>query len=257
MGRKKVKSIESHIFAKGHKNMEYNKTIATAFSQVVDDIKQIIDTGRNTAYAAVDATMIATYWNIGRRIVEEEQHGQERAQYGKELIKMLAKELMHEYGGGYSDRYLLAFRQFYLVIPNYQIWKSRFPNLTWTHIYRTLRVGDETAIRWYPEAASQQMWSVRKLNRNTSTQYYERHYVQPSLPSESTPVLQKEEILKTPMMAEFLGFRQDIVARSAPLPTSKRTPTATGNGRRRAATRNSSSPCCSPIQVVDLQRVFN
>ena len=72
--------------------MEYNKTIATAFSQVVNDIKQIIDKGRNAAYAAVDATMIATYWNIGRRIVEEEQHGQERAQYGKGLIKTLAKD---------------------------------------------------------------------------------------------------------------------------------------------------------------------
>ena len=189
--------------------MEYDKTIATDFSQVVDDIKQIIDTGRNAAYAAVDATMIATYWNIGRRIVEEEQHGQERAQYGKELIKTLAKELTHEYGSGYSDRYLRAFRQFYLVMPNYQIWKSRFPNLTWTHIYRTLRVGDETAIRWYLETASQQMWSVRTLNRNISTQYYERHYVKPSLPSESAPVPQKEEILKTPMMAEFLGFRPD------------------------------------------------
>ena len=189
--------------------MEYDKTIATDFSQVVDDIKQIINTGRNAAYAAVDATMIATYWNIGRRIVEEEQHGQERAQYGKELIKTLAKELTHEYGSGYSDRYLRAFRQFYLVMPNYQIWKSRFPNLTWTHIYRTLRVGDETAIRWYLETASQQMWSVRTLNRNISTQYYERHYVKPSLPSESAPAAQKEEILKTPMMAEFLGFRPD------------------------------------------------
>ena len=127
--------------------MEFNKTIATNFSQVVNDIKQIIDTGRNAAYAAVDATMIATYWNIGRRIVEEEQHGQERAQYGKELIKTLAKELTHEYGSGYSDRYLRAFRQFYLVMPNYQIWKSRFPNLTWTHIYRTLRVGGEEQLR--------------------------------------------------------------------------------------------------------------
>ena len=137
--------------------MEYDKTMATDFSQVVDDIKQIINTGKNAAYAAVDATMIATYWNIGRRIVEEEQHGQERAQYGKELIKTLAKELTHVYGSGYSDRYLRAFRQFYLVMPNYQIWKSRFPNLTWTHIYRTLRVGDETARRWYLEAASVQM----------------------------------------------------------------------------------------------------
>ena len=196
--------------------MKFNKTIATNFSQVVDDIKRIIDTGRNAAYAAVDATMIATYWNIGRRIVEEEQHGQERAQYGKELIKTLAKELTHEYGSGYSQRYLAYFRKFYLTMPDLAIlqtrlqnlkWshillQTRLQNLKWSHILATLRVEDETARRWYLEAASMKMWDVRTLNRNISTQYYERHYVQPSLPSESAPVPQKEEILKTPMMQQ-------------------------------------------------------
>ena len=92
------------------------------------EIKQIINNGRATAYASVNSTMIATYWNIGRRIVEEEQHGKERAEYGKELINTLAKELTHEYGNGFSARYLRAFRQFYLVVPNYEIWKLRFPN---------------------------------------------------------------------------------------------------------------------------------
>ena len=132
--------------------MEYNKTIATNFTQVVDDIKQIIDTGRN-------ATMIATYWNIGRRIVEEEQHGQERAQYGKELIKTLAKELTHEYGSGYSQRYLAYFRKFYLTMPDLAILQTRLQNLKWSHILATLRVEDETARRWYLEAASMQMWT--------------------------------------------------------------------------------------------------
>ena len=174
--------------------MRLDKSITTDFSQVLDDIRQIIDTGRNAAYVAVDATMIATYWNIGRRIVEEEQHGQERAQYGKELIKTLAKELTHE---------------FYLTMPDLAILQTRLQNLKWSHILATLRVEDETVRRWYLEAASAQTWDVRTLNRNISTQYYERHYVQPSLPSESTPVPHKEEILKTPMMAEFLGFKPD------------------------------------------------
>ena len=131
-----------------------DKTIITLHANVVDEIKQIINNGRVTAYASVNSTMIATYWNIGRRIVEEEQQGKERAEYGKELINTLAKELTHEYGNGFSARYLRAFRQFYLVVPNYEIWKSRFPNLLWTHVYRTLRIGDETAIRWYLETAS-------------------------------------------------------------------------------------------------------
>nr|DAU38616.1 MAG TPA: Protein of unknown function (DUF1016) [Caudoviricetes sp.] len=94
-------------------------------------------------------------------------------------------------------------------MPDLTILQTRLQNLKWSHILATLRVEDDTARRWYLEAASAQMWDVRTLNRNISTQYYEHHYVQPSLPSESAPVPQKEEILKTPMMAEFLGFRPD------------------------------------------------
>ncbi len=184
---------------------------ASGMPEFVDEIKQIIQSGRTAAYAAVNTAMIATYWHIGKRIVEKEQDGKERAEYGKMLIRMLARELTHEYGSGFSERYLRAFRQFYLVIPNYEIWKSRFPNLTWTHIFQTLRVGNETAIRWYLENASQQMWSVRTLNRNISTQYYERHFCQPGL-SAKTPdagIPAKEEILKSPLIAEFLGFKPD------------------------------------------------
>lgn len=124
-------------------NMNSKNNIRNSIStNVVDEIKSIITKGRQIAYSAVNSTMIATYWNIGRRIVEEEQQGKERAEYGKNLIDLLAKELTLEFGNGFSDRYLRAFRQFYLVVPNYEIWKSRFPNLLWTHVFRTLRVGD-------------------------------------------------------------------------------------------------------------------
>ena len=80
--------------------------------------------------------------------------------------------------------------------------------MQWTHIYRTLRVGNEVAIRWYLETASKEMWSVRTLDRNISTQYFERHFVQPELPmKEEQP--NKLELLKNPIVAEFLGFKQD------------------------------------------------
>ena len=110
--------------------------------------------------------------------------------------------------GLFSARYLRSFRKFYLIVDNFQIWKSRFPNLTWTHIFKTLRVEDSTAIRWYLEMASKEMWSVRTLDRNISTQYYERHFVQPSLPMTETEPHQFE-LLKSPVVAEFLGFKQD------------------------------------------------
>lgn len=191
-------------------NTEKNTTISSA-STIVDDIKTIINNGRAAAYSAVNSVMISTYWNIGRRIVEEEQHGNQRAEYGKNLINLLAAELTNEYGNGFSARYLRAFRQFYLIVPNYEIWKSRFPNLLWTHIFRTLRLNDETAIRWYLETASREMWTVRTLDRNISTQYYERHLRQPTLPSQSVDKdVCANELMKSPIVAEFLGFKQDV-----------------------------------------------
>ena len=183
-------------------------TPSTSLSRLIADIKEIVNNGRRDAYAHVNAIMISTYWNIGRRIVEEEQHGQERAEYGKGLIDTLAGELTHELGAGFSPRYLRAFRKFYILFPNEEIWKSRFPNLTWTHIFRALRVDSDVAARWYLLTASQEMWSVRTLDRNIGTQYFERHFKQPQLSmKEEHP--DKFEMLKSPIIAEFLGFKQD------------------------------------------------
>lgn len=175
----------------------------------VADIKAIINQGRQEAYARVDETMTHTYWSVGRRIVEEEQQGKERAQYGKELIAMLSRELTQEYGKGFSPRYLAYFRKFYLTIPHYEILQTRLQNLRWSHILATLRVDDEQARRWYLESASAETWSVKTLNRNISTQYYERHYQRPQLSQQTGKAMDKREILKSPFMAEFLGFQQD------------------------------------------------
>ena len=95
-----------------------------------------------------------------------------------------------------------------MIISDIQILQTRLQNLTWSHIHRVLSLGDPVAIRWYLESASAEMWSVRTLDRNIATQYYERHFVQPSLPmSETGP--NKFELLKSPVVAEFLGFKED------------------------------------------------
>lgn len=177
-------------------------------TRLYTDVCSIIEQGRREAYASVSQKMMETYWNIGRRIVEEEQSGKERAEYGAQIIAQLAEQLTHQYGKGFSARYLRSFRKFYLIVDDFQIWKSRLPNLTWTHIFKTLRVEDPTAIRWYLEMASKEMWSVRTLDRNISTQYFERHFVQPALPmAEAEP--HQFELLKSPVVAEFLGFKPD------------------------------------------------
>lgn len=185
---------------------ETSKNVSRSF---IDDIKRIIDTGRLRAYASVSSIMVETYWRIGKRIVDEEQQGKWHADYGKRVIDQLAELLTRDYGGGFSPRYLRAFRKFYLLVPNIEIWKSRFPNLTWTHIFRTLRVADVTAARWYLETASKEMWSVRELSRNIGSQYYERHFKQPSLPS-AKRMEAADELVKSPVIAEFLGLSQDV-----------------------------------------------
>jgi len=180
-------------------------------SSFVADVKNIIEQGKLRAYQSVSDVMIETYWNIGRRIVEEEQHGKKRAEYGSQLIDFLSVQLAADYGDSYSPRYLRSFRKFYVVFPDIEIWKSRFPNLMWTHIYRALRVNDETAIRWYLSEASSQMWTVKTLDRNISTQYFERHLSLPE--TNENAILLKDPkattIIKNPVMAEFLGFKRD------------------------------------------------
>ena len=120
----------------------------------IKDIQSIIDTGRRQAYAAVGQIAIATFWNIGRRIFEEEQNGQARATYGIGLIKNLAEQLIPVYGNNYSKRNLDYYRKFYLLFPNEEIVNARVHNLEWTHIRRILSVTNPDARLWYLTAAS-------------------------------------------------------------------------------------------------------
>ena len=175
----------------------------------VSDIKKIVEKGRCAAYGAVNSIMIETYWHIGRRIVEQEQKGKERAEYGTQLIEMLSKELTLTFGKGFGTRNLWLFKQFYQTFNDLEILHTRVQNLTWSHIRTTLRVDNPTAARWYLQTASEEMWSVRTLDRNISTQYFERHLKQPQIleNSENKEVPDKTEILKSPVMAEFLGFK--------------------------------------------------
>jgi predicted nuclease of restriction endonuclease-like (RecB) superfamily len=177
----------------------------------INDIKKIVEQGRNAAYGAVNTIMIETYWHIGRRIVEQEQNGNERAEYGKQLIEMLSVELTRTYGKGFGSRNLWLYKQFYLTFNDINILHTRVQNLTWSHIRTTLRVDDPVAARWYLQTASQEMWSVRTLDRNISTQYFERHFKQPQILDnpENKTAPDKLEILKNPVMAEFLGFQQN------------------------------------------------
>lgn len=178
----------------------------------VQEIKQLVARSRQEAYAAVNQTMVKAYWQIGRRIVEEEQGGAERADYGKQILKQLSTALIEEFGKGFSVQNLYSFRQFFMTFP--EIFSTSWRILTWSHYKRLMHVSDPQAREWYAKEASEQMWSYATLNRNISTQYYERLL----LSQDKAPVEQemkaltkgfdndKLEFVKNPVVAEFLGM---------------------------------------------------
>lgn len=188
-----------------------NPTLPTQF---VDDVKLIVEHGLHDAYRSVNSISILTYWSVGKRIVEEEQHGASRAEYGRQVIKELAQELVPLYGSSYSERNLYSMRQFFLYFSDLEILNSRVQNLSWTHYRMLLRVPDENARYWYLREASQEMWSVRTLSRNIGSQYYYRLLQSPKKDKviaemqELTRPLQQgnDEIVKNPVVAEFLGL---------------------------------------------------
>ena len=181
-------------------------------SDLVNDVKAIVENGLRKAYQDANSTLARTYWQVGRRIVEEEQHGMDRAEYGKGLINFLSKELSAIYPKGYSPRNLRDYRQFYLCFKDLEIWHSRVPNLTWTHYRTLLSVVSDDARYWYVQEASREMWSVRTLARNVGSQYYQRLVQSPKKDAviaemkKNTESLQMDarDFLKDPVVAEFL-----------------------------------------------------
>ncbi|WP_369710585.1 YhcG family protein [Leptotrichia sp. HSP-334] len=178
----------------------------------INEIKKILKNARQKAYTAVNSAMVEAYWKIGRRIVEEEQSGRERAEYGKEIIKNLSKELTEEFGKGFGERNIRNIRQFYVLFSDYEKWKSLISKLTWTHIQKVLRVSDEKARIFYLTEAAENMWSVRTLDRNISTLYYNRIVASIDKKTvenemkEKTKKLQAKEFIKNPVVLEFLDL---------------------------------------------------
>ncbi|MBD5196588.1 MAG: DUF1016 domain-containing protein [Bacteroidales bacterium] len=197
--------------------MKEDKAIIPISKDFVSDVRRIIENGRQQAFSATSAIALATYWNIGRRIVEEEQKGHIRAEYGSRLIAGLAEDLRAEYGASYSKRNLEHFRKFYLVFNDLQIVNELVHNLTWTHIRRLLSVTNSDARLWYMAQASKDMWSTTTLDRNISSHYYERRLAEQrkhpneTLPDAVAPYNDSDplEYIKNPTVAEFMGFQRN------------------------------------------------
>lgn len=186
---------------------------------ILKDMCGIIESSQKAAYQTVNTLLVQRNWMIGYRIAEEELGGQERSEYGLQVIKNLSKELTSRYGKGYDRGTLYRCLKFYKMFPEIvaSLGQQSGAILSWTHYRVLLQVEDKTARDWYEKEAVEQTWSVRTLQRNISSQYYYR-----MLKTQKKELIENEmkeltasyqndklEFIKNPVVAEFLGFSQD------------------------------------------------
>ena len=183
---------------------------------VVEDVCSIIDSAQSYAHQAVNIALVKRNWLIGYRIAKEELKGLKRAEYGEEVIKYLAKNLTEKYGKGFEQRNLYYFLQFYKKFNKilHTVSAQSKGLLSWSHYRVLLQVEDKEARDWYESEAYKEMWSVRTLQRNVSSQYYYRLLSSKSLSNkreekDNNEYNQKLEFIKNPVITEFLGFSLD------------------------------------------------
>ena len=178
---------------------------------LLEDIKTLLHTSREYLQQAVNTTMVQTYWNIGRLIVEDEQQGKDRAEYGKKQLEQIAETLTMEFGKGFDITNLRKMRQFYQTFP---IQDSVRLELSWTHYRRLMRLENKVAREWYITESIENHWSARALDRQIATLYYERLLSS----KEKNPVkdesknktqelkLSSKDMLRDPYIFDFLNL---------------------------------------------------
>ncbi|MCM4158440.1 DUF1016 domain-containing protein [Antarcticibacterium flavum] len=177
--------------------------------QLLEEIRSILKQARQQAVTAVNSAMVFAYWEIGKRIVQEEQKGSERAEYGSYLLKELAKNLSNDFGKSFDARELRRIRQFYLSFP---IRDTVRPELSWSHYRLLIRIEDETVKNFYLRESVSQHWSTRKLDRNISSQYYQRILSSQSNIENTaeTEAVSKLDFIKNPYVLEFLELPANL-----------------------------------------------
>ncbi|WP_428225005.1 PDDEXK nuclease domain-containing protein [Flavobacterium sp.] len=179
---------------------------------IITDIKSLISNARTSAIKAVDYQRTLLYWYIGERIFNEEQQGKDRADYGEYLIKYLSEQLQPEFGSGFSVRQLERYRQFYRTFP---IASTLRTQLSWSHYKLLLGFDNEDKREYYIAETAKNNWSVRQMERQINSQLYERLLL--SNDKESVLAVARNEVLPThpneiikdPMVLEFLGLKRE------------------------------------------------
>jgi predicted nuclease of restriction endonuclease-like (RecB) superfamily len=194
-------------------NSDKNKLSETipSVDSTYHSIREILGKARSAVYRSINFTMVLAYWNIGKVIVDDEQHGKERAEYGKALIKELSLRLTKEYGKGFDESNLRNIRKFYLTFPNCDALRHE---LTWTHYRLLLRIKKEDARNFYMLETIDSNWSTRELERQIGSLLYERIALSKNkdkvkeLSTKGHVIQKPEDIIKDPYVLEFLNLRE-------------------------------------------------
>ncbi|MDO4344537.1 MAG: PDDEXK nuclease domain-containing protein [Eubacteriales bacterium] len=173
--------------------------------QFFEDVRLILQQAREQAYSSASAIMTYAYWNVGRRIVEQEQLGEKKAKYGSYLIKNLSVKLSDEFGTGFSVANLRNCRQLYLTFPKDSYGFSMAGKVSWSHLRNIMRISDEEERNFYLNEVANENWSVKTLERNIRSGYYKR-LLSSQLPDRNNETL---EFVKDPFVLEFMGVGQD------------------------------------------------
>ena len=197
-------------------------TMTNTSTLLIDEIKTILAVARQKAATAVNFAMVEAYWLMGQRIVEEEQNGANRAQYGEGLIKHLSKALVTEFGKGFSVANLKNFRKFYLVFQEDEKGYTLCSLLSWSHYRLIMRIEDPKVRHYYIHECAENNWTVRTLERNINTLYYQRLL---SSQIELTTAIESpnqtiHDFIKDPYVFEFLNITEPYSANERTLETA-------------------------------------
>ncbi|MEI7578901.1 MAG: PDDEXK nuclease domain-containing protein [bacterium] len=180
------------------------------YLRLIRDIGAVYSTGKIRSYTAINSLLVKTYWEIGRKIVNYEQAGQERAEYGSDLLDRLAKDLKSKYGKGFSRRNVLNMRRFFQIYP---IWQTVSAKLNWSQYILLIGITDNKARKFYENMVLEDKLSVRELERQIDSMLYERSKLSDFKNITNTTVLKEnqdiESFIKDPYIFEFLSLSEN------------------------------------------------
>ena len=181
-------------------------TITPALTGIVVEIKTVLESARRNVAKQVNSELLSAYWNIGRIISEYEQTVPERADYGKQTLKELAKVLTAEFGKGFSRANLYNMRQFYMTYEKIQTVSGQ---LSWSHYCELLSISDSDKRSFYEKEAVNSNWSVRELKRQIDSSLFERLLLSLTLAQKGIEIKKPADIIRDPYVFEFLGLPED------------------------------------------------